>query len=315
MNICEKAALASIKFEMTNTELKRRYLINNIEKVHSIMEITPGYSGTYGTGYPFYALNSELLGELPIIMEQIRYGNELLENCLGMNTEWCCANCLERNSHLMPDLKRICKPCKRIDNDLKPRKVINRLPDIDMWMICNDDNIDKAMTEIVLELDKNKMYTSDIDPVGTINSVYHIASILSDKMMPSYSLPIDIHIIEYSKIYELLCQIEGEIWYSVNTGHMPYLPILPHSLRKTWQYDDEAYNFVLDYMFSMTPFNMDNLIYEKLVDTRYNIANSYSLCQLYDIFYMVSGEAVKRRFDTKELKRIYERRINSWKRR
>ena len=30
MNICEKAALASIKFEMTNTELKRRYLINNI---------------------------------------------------------------------------------------------------------------------------------------------------------------------------------------------------------------------------------------------------------------------------------------------
>lgn len=69
MNICEKAALASIKFEMTNTELKRRYLINNIEKVHSIMEITPGYSGTYGTGYPFYALNNELLGELPIIME------------------------------------------------------------------------------------------------------------------------------------------------------------------------------------------------------------------------------------------------------
>ena len=53
MNICEKAALASIKFEMTNTELKRRYLINNIEKVHSIMEITPGYSGTYGTGILF----------------------------------------------------------------------------------------------------------------------------------------------------------------------------------------------------------------------------------------------------------------------
>lgn len=159
------------------------------------------------------------------------------------------------------------------------------------------------------------MYTSDIDPVGTINRVYHIASMLSDKIMPSYSLPIDIHIIEYSKIYELLCQIEGEIQYSVNTGYMPYLPILPHSLRKTWQYDDEAYNFVLDYLFSMTPFNIDNLIYEKLVDTRYNIANSYSLCQLYDIFYMVSGEAVKRRFDTKELKRIYERRINSWKRR
>ena len=69
--------------------------------------------------------------------------------------------------------------------------------------------------------------------------------------MPSYSLPIDIHIIEYSKIYELLCQIEGEIQYSVNTGHMPYLPILPHSLRKTWQYDDEAYNFILDFIYSI----------------------------------------------------------------
>ena len=38
MNICEKAALASIKFEMTNTELKRRYLINNIEILWRLLQ-------------------------------------------------------------------------------------------------------------------------------------------------------------------------------------------------------------------------------------------------------------------------------------
>lgn len=315
MNYIEKAAIASINFELTNTKMKREYLIKNIEKIHSIMEITPGYCGAFGTGYPFYVLNNCLDGELPIINEQIRYGNELLENSLLTEDEWCCANCLERNSHLMPDLKRICKPCKRIDDSLKPRKVINRLPDHDMWMICNDMNVLNAMDRIVLEFNNNNMYTSDVDPVGTIDKVYHIVSMLRDKKMPNNTLPQDIHIIEYSKIYDLLCQIEGEIEYSVNTGHTPYLPILPHSLRKSWQYDDEAYNFVFDYLFSMTPFNMDNLLYDKLIDTRYNIANRYSLEQLYDMFYMVASDAVKRRFNTPELKRIYERRINSWKKR
>ena len=30
----------------------------------------------------------------------------------------------------MPDLKRICKPCPQVKDSIKPRKVINRLPDV-----------------------------------------------------------------------------------------------------------------------------------------------------------------------------------------
>ena len=49
----------------------------------------------------------------------------------------------------MPDLKRICKPCPQVKNSIKPRKVINRLPDVDMWMICADGKLEEAKATLV----------------------------------------------------------------------------------------------------------------------------------------------------------------------
>ena len=63
----------STRFEECNTDLKRRYLLANIG---AFKEATAGISvgrGIFGTGYPFYALNSDLTGKLPVIKEQIRY--------------------------------------------------------------------------------------------------------------------------------------------------------------------------------------------------------------------------------------------------
>ena len=56
ISFCSEVAQISTDFEKCNTNLKKEYLIKNIEKIHAIMSSIDGYCGTFGTGYPFYAL-------------------------------------------------------------------------------------------------------------------------------------------------------------------------------------------------------------------------------------------------------------------
>ena len=98
MDYCEKSVEASTIFELNNTELKRLYILENIKKFNAIREKDEilNISGTFGTGYPFYALDSNLEGQLPIIKEQLRYNNELLKRIKESNKIiWECGNCLE----------------------------------------------------------------------------------------------------------------------------------------------------------------------------------------------------------------------------
>ena len=170
MNTCVKAADASTRFERLNNDLKRRYLIRNIDTINSIMSRMPGYKGSFGTGYPFYVLDENLQGSLPVIDEQIRYNDELVQEACGLDC-WQCEDCLSTRGTRMPDLKMICKPCPQIKDSIKPRKVINRLPDVDMWMICEDGKVEEAKKRLVQVFDSFDMHTSDVDPVKTINEV------------------------------------------------------------------------------------------------------------------------------------------------
>lgn len=63
----------STDFERTNTDIKRRYLLWIIDAFNRIASRVSVSRGSFGTGYPFYALNPDLNGTLPIIPEQIRY--------------------------------------------------------------------------------------------------------------------------------------------------------------------------------------------------------------------------------------------------
>lgn len=312
MNICEKAAKASTMFEMNNSELKKQYILKNIMTVDLIMSHVPGYCGSFGTGYPFYALKNMMDGNLPIIEEQLRYNSLLLEEAKDYN-EWICEECLKVNSSIMPDLKQICKPCPEIKNSLKPRKVINRLPDIDMWMICEDDKIEYAKEKLVKMFDSFNMHTSDIDPVETIHKVGRIAEDISRGIMPNEYLPLDIHIIEYSKFANLLDSVPLILMESFQQKRIPYLPIHPVSLRKVWQYDDTAYNFVMDYLLSLTPFNFKSTLDIKLMNSRKIISKNFSQDELIDILTMVLPDSVRRRFETIELKKCYKGRVKLWK--
>lgn len=313
INICSDAAMASTDFERNNTELKKLYLIKNILLYNDVVKSVEGNCGTFGTGYPFYALGKDFEGQLPVIDEQIRYNDELVSavKC-SCHESWNCANCLQRKGHTMPDLKQVCKTCKDMDDALKPRKVINRLPDIDMWMVCDTSCITEAKEKLISSFEKNKMMPSDIDPVQTLEDIFSINKELNNGKMPSKKLPLDAHIIDYSTLYSLIEKVPFVMKRAINNGEIPYLAIHPISYRKKWQYDDMPYNFVHDYLSSFTDFGFKSELKNILIQTRKELVSMYSPEQLYNYLLLCGPDSVSRRHQTKELKKVFEERIKLW---
>lgn len=313
-NICEMASIASSAFELSNTDLKRRYLINNILLYNLIASKVSYNCGSFGTGYPFYALKSDLTGSLPIIDEQLRYNDELLHSIEEHNCcDWSCEKCLMENYKSLPDLKIKCKPCDKVPDSLKPRKVINRLPDIDLWTVYSGDDIEYVKETLSQLFFKYHLQPSDIDPVNTIEDMYEIADNIEKGIMPSKTLPLDSHIIDFDTLYSLIEQMPDVIDKATSTGDIPYLPIHPLSLRKKWQYDDTPYNFVLDYLYTLTDFNFSGDLKALLQYTRNVIANNYSNEQLFKIVDTAGSEATSRRLKTRTLRQCFNERINSWR--
>lgn len=290
------------------------YIKKNIDIINSVMEHTTGYRGSFGTGYPFYAIDSDFKEDLPVIKEQIRYNEELRTTILNAKLKkWPCESCLPVNGPYMEDLKQICIPCPRLEKELKPRKVINRLPDIDMWMVCEDTKVEEAKKELKETFDQLGMHTSDVNPIQTFKEFKEIITDLEDGKMPIKMLPLDVHVVKYSELSNLLDQVPFTILNSSNLGEVPYLPILPDSLRKKWQKDDEAYNFTLDFLYSMTDFNFEEILKQRLDYTRNLVARQLTEEKSMEMLDLVSPDSVKRRFENKTLKKSYKRRINSWK--
>ena len=307
---------AANAYEESNTDLKKEYIRKNIEIFNKIILSVPGNCGSFGTGYPFYALRSDFDGELPIISEQIRYDQELLDIAKkSKRTIWGCRGCLTRNYDKMPDLKQRCKPCTSMDDGLKPRKVINRLPDIDMWLVCADGHVQDAEQILSRLFSKYGLKPSDIDPVQTIKDVKSIAESLERNEMPKVLLPLDAHIIEYAKLRELIQKVPKEIDSSIESGSVPYLSIYPKSYRKTWQFDDMEYNFVHDFLLSFTDFNFTETLGYDLSNSRRQIAQKYTDAELYEILQGIQGDSTKRRFKSApSLAELYMKRMDSWRR-
>lgn len=311
---CCEVANISTEFELLNTTLKKEYLLKNILKYNSIASQINGNKGTFCTGYPFYVLSPTLEGDLPIINEQLRYNEELIKIATGCKySKWTCAHCLSTKGSTMPDLKTICKTCPNMDDGLKPRKIINRLPDIDFWLVCEDHRVEEAKLLLESLFKENNMYPSDINPLKTIDELKTITKDLKNDTMPSKYLPLDVHIINYSTFLKLIEKVPEVLINAKNNNKTPYLPIHPFSLRKKWQQDDEPYNFIQDYLLSITDFNFEPTLKNILTITRTIIANTYTIDELYEIMLSSGPESVVRRHQTKELKLRFEERIKSWK--
>ena len=121
--------------------------------------------------------------------------------------------------------------------------------------------------------------------------------------------------IEYSKMKSLIEEVPIVIeQYSKSDGQIaPYLPISPHSLRKTWQHDDTAYNFVYDYLQSLTPIDWEEELNEELNNSRKIVSNLLNYEQFLDMLLVVAPDSQKRRMETKQLQKRYKERIREWK--
>lgn len=314
IDIVKKAGQLSNEFEFNTSTLKKEYIISNIILYNTIIGMLKSSAGTFGTGYPFYVLNKDFSGALPVIDEQIRYNNELIGNAEKSGLDfWRCASCLDDKYHTMPDLKQICRACPAMADALKPRELIKRLPDLDMWMVCGDDDIMKVAESVKEVLFASGFKTSDIDPIGTIYDLQEIVTSLNAGEMPNKKIPIDTHIIDKATLYTLICQIPDTIEYCVKHDSVPYLPIHPISLRKTWQKDDMAYNFVFDYLASFREFNFDPKIQEVLDETRKHIAEKYSLNTLYKFMIQTGPKFIANRQKSLGLRDAFDRKIESWK--
>lgn len=315
-NMIENVTNLSNEFETNNSDLKRRYFIRNIYAFNYLVSLVNVNRGSFGTGYPFYVLQRDLTGKIPIINEQIRYNNELIKHAKNSNRDkWTCESCLTENYDTMPDLKQICKPCPNMDDELKPRKIMNRLPDVDMWMICRDGHVEEAQEELKILLDKYGIHTSDVNPMQTIKDLDEITQSLKNGVMPRKFLPIDAHIIEYSRIKELIQRVPHELEQADNENRIPYLPIHPKSYRKTWQYDDTAYNFIYDFLSTFAEFNFDSSLDKVLTDTRSTIVKRFSSEQLHRFMLQSATEPSRRRNETIELYYVFSDKIKSWKER
>ena len=307
-------ANSSNDFEKTNSEMKKKYYIWNIEAFNSIANSINESRGSFGTGYPFYALGENFKGTLPIISEQFRYNRQLIKDGETLhNVRWLCANCLKRNYSSMPDLKQICKPCPNVPQKLKPRKFINRLPDLDMWIVAEDQTSKKVEEELILKLSKCNFISSDIDPLKSIHDVYKISQSIKENNMSKIHLPLDVHIIEYSKLKSFIEQVPSILSDAKKNNSIPYLPIHPISFRKKWQYDDEAYNFIYDFLSAFTSFNFDNELEETLYNSRIKIVDEYTPEELFNFLLQSATESNFRRFQSNELENLFYKKINTWK--
>lgn len=312
-DIITKVESASTDFERTNTDLKRRYIIWNIESFNIVASKISGVKGTFGTGYPFYGLDRNLEGILPIIPEQIRYNRQLLRDGEPYQKSiWQCQSCLsEKKYDLMPDLKSICKPCPSVFDKLKPRKIINRLPDIDMWVVCEDGCQEQVQEQLCELLEQCNMNTSDKNPLRTFEEMSQIVELLKQGIMPETFLPIDLHIMEYSKINGLIKTVPSVLEHTKREGQKPYLPIQPISYRKEWQYE-EAYNFVYDFLSAFTEFNFEENLQNALNQSRVKVATSFTKEELFRFLLDSATESNRRRFDLLELEELFFEKIEDW---
>lgn len=311
--VTEKVEKASTMYERTNTDEKRKFMLYQIEAFNLIALSIKCSKGSFGTGYPFYVLNEKLEGEIPIISEQIRYNRQLVRDGQPFQKSiWLCKSCLERNYNTMPDLKIKCKPCPNMKNELKPRKIINRLPDLDMWLVCADGHIEEAETELSAMLEKYNMRTSDVAPLQSLSDIVKIAKTLKKGEIPKVFLPIDTHIIEESTLMKLIEDVPKELHEAKIEDRIPYLPIMPKSLRKHWQYDDEAYNFIYDYLSAFTPFNFSNGMMQKLQDSRDKVIRENTPGKLFEFLINSATPANFRRFQEDELEKIFYQRVKGW---
>lgn len=340
-DVVNSAVIASDTFEelgrtKAGVEIKKKYIQANYDLYREVGRASQHAVASFTTGYPGYNLS------LKEIDEQYRYNHELLKQiqALGIaSMQWKCGGCLIKNYEKMPNLKQVCYPCTNTPAEVKPRKILNRLPDLDIWYVYDDseafnshpndlgiENRLMLMDELQTELAKRNMHTSDISPITTINEMAEVSKALKNFSMPNIHLPVDVHIVGLEYLKNLIQNVPQYMALKLSNTSSENLKINPDSLRKTWEFDSDGYNFVFDFLlsFSVIPLSKLNRNYpytqkEKELIELVNMIRS-QVVQIFDeeeimkVLLSVSGAPAQRRLQSQSLLDEFYTKIGvNWK--
>lgn len=226
---------------------KGEYLRQQFHDFELAVRQTPGYLGVFGTGYPFYAWNES--GGVHAVDEISRFTTSYLSKIeadearsIGM---WPCAACQCGNG--LPDLKTYCRPCENVT--YKPRDLFKALPDVDLWVVT-DEITQEREEQIEASVRQVGFYTSDENIKGALDTTVGVMQGIANGEIPRERLPADLHIISKVQLLKAIRSVPQELLRTDTPGN---IPVSPRSLHMAWEDPDEPYDFLKDFLFSLTP--------------------------------------------------------------
>lgn len=275
---------------------------NYIEKELTIVsdilkkELGPSYLGSFGLGYPFYAKNKSEFFKVDEINNFITKGvQEVIDK--NKNTEnWICPGCQTKNKPT--DLISVCNNCKLVGEEIKPRKILATIPDLDMLVILNE--ADQATLEKVQGILHSKDYKqSDISIKDSFRNTKKVLEDLKNNKESTSKLPIDLHVLTGSQFKEIASRIaKGE-----------KSRIKCPALHMTWENHDLQIWF--DFVFSMKEIDLTSELREVLLKSRKMLKESWGEDNLVDAIKNYYPR-IQRIFETKEVEIALRDKIKTW---
>lgn len=298
----------AIKFTGDESRIKGEYFDYQFDRFYEAVKDIPGVLGVFGTGYPFYAYQED--GSIADIPEMRRYQDSfrsaISRDRLRSYGGWLCGAC--ELACDLPDLKKYCKPCDSVD--FKPRDIFKALPDLDYWVVVDDPVSDEAQHQQELDIQERAraaaFVPSDSNIIQTIATTKYAMETVLRGYRPGAVLPADMHVITKSALLACIKATPDAIRYGGTVG------IAPRSLHKTWEDTDEPYDFIKDFLFSLTPHTLnDDELSEALVSARREV---YTLVAADPVRAVADrAEKEKRQLEAPDVEKCLRRRISSWK--
>jgi len=260
----------------------------------------PQVRGGFGVGFPFHSTTSS--GELVANPEFDSYNLGFIDTItkakqLSRTALWECSPC-QTEADFTPTS---CSDCTL--TTLKPREVMKAMPDVDMFIVCED--ISPATLATIQDAAIEGGFTqSDFDATGAIKRIGSILDSFADSAKPADYFPVDIHAVQEKPMIEALQDIaKGETDITI--------PI--RSMYAGWK-RNEKIDFWFDFVFSGTfsPDACSEEVMQAVTQERNGLTEQYSNEAIESLVRQKSLRADVL-LDYSDTRQVFLDKIDSWK--
>lgn len=156
---------------------------------------------------------------------------------------------------------------------LKPRTIMKVMPDMDTFVICDEN--DKKTRDAIWSVAQDKGFTqSDFNTNESLTRIEGVLDAWAEGRKPASYLPIDLHVIDKNDFIQACADI--------GDGKLTHPTIW--SMYAEWK-NNKSIDFWFDFVFSMTPYSRvtDTEILDAIDEARSRLTRCYSVDQLVDI--------------------------------